>query len=94
MYICSIVPYSSKRLGGGEAGNKGVRLEWTIRYYIRQVLWLRREHGYLSAQASTDRKAGRLSLPFYSIEFFATDEGETDLFRGRKQKSSAVRRNL
>ena len=39
-------------------------------YSIGVGLWLRREQGYLSAQASTDRKAGRLSLPFYSIEFF------------------------
>ena len=42
-------------------------------YSIEVALWLRREQGYLSAQDSTDRKAGRFSLPFYSIEFFDKD---------------------
>ena len=47
-----------------------------IRYVLMKVnLWLRREQGYLSVHASRDRKAGRLSLPFYSIEFFATNTG-------------------
>ena len=39
-------------------------------YSTKGTIWLRQKQGYLSAQASTDRKAGRLSLPFYSIEFF------------------------
>ena len=39
-------------------------------YSMKVTLWLRREVSYLSAQASTDRKTGRLSFPFYSIEFF------------------------
>ena len=60
----------------GEAGTKGVGSRGSIRYlyamYSMKVnLLLRREQGYLSAQASTDRKAGRLSFPFYSFEFFA-----------------------
>ena len=59
----------------GEAGTIRVGSRGSIRYlyamYSMEVnLRLRREQGYLSAQASTDRKAGRLSLPFYSIEFF------------------------
>ena len=38
---------------------------------MKVTLRLRREQGYLSAQASTKRKVCRLSLPFYSIEFFS-----------------------
>ena len=50
----------------GEAGTKRVGSRGRIRYLyamysIKVSLWLRRELGYLSAQASTDSKAGRLS---------------------------------
>ena len=41
-----------------------------VMYSTKVTLWLRREHGCLSTQASTDRKAGRFLLPFYSIKFF------------------------
>ena len=69
MYICSLIPYSSRKFG--DAGPKGLgRGEVYAMYSMNVTLWLRQEQGYLSAQASTDRKAGRLSLPFYSIEFF------------------------
>ena len=59
----------------GEAGTKGFGSRGSIRYLyaiysMKANLWLRREQGYSSAQVSTDRKVGRLSLPFYSIEFF------------------------
>ena len=71
VYICLIVTYSSRRFGGklapkGRLGRGGVY----AMYSMKVTLWLRREQGYLSALASIDRKAGRLSLPFYSIEFF------------------------
>ena len=53
-----------------EVGSRGINVIVYAMYSMKVTLWLRREQGYLSAQASTDRKAGRLSLPFYSIEFF------------------------
>ena len=31
-------------------------------YSVQVTLWLRREQGYVPAQASTDKKAGRFSL--------------------------------
>ena len=45
-------------------------------YLMKVNLLLRQEQGYFFAQASTDRKAGRLSLPFYSVEYF----GNTPIF--------------
>ena len=73
VYICSIVPYTSRRLRSGikGLGRGGVYAIIYTMYSMKVTLWLRREQGYSSAQASTDRKAGRLSLPFYSIEFFS-----------------------
>ena len=56
-------------------------------YSMEVVLWLRREQVYSSAQASTDRKAGRLSLLFYSIEFFDSD-GLTQGFHQTVQATS------
>ena len=72
MCICSIVPYNSRF--GGKLGPKGLGQGGVYAMYsMKDTIWLRRGHGYLSAQASTDRKGGRLSLPFYSIEFFAVN---------------------
>ena len=60
-----------------EALTKGVGSRGSIRilhaiYSMKVTLWLRREQGYLSAQASTDRKVGGLSLSFFSLEFFGS----------------------
>ena len=79
MYIWSIVPYSlmnsfrtrydNKQRFGGKMGAKRLdRGGVHAMYSIEVALWLRLEQGYSSAQASTDRKTGKLSLPFYSIE--------------------------
>jgi len=59
----------------GEAGTKGAGPWGSIRYLyamysMKVTRWLRREQDYSSAQASTDSKAGRMSLSYYSIEFF------------------------
>ena len=65
MYICSIVPYSlmnscqtrydNKQRFGGKLGPKGLcRGGVYAMYSIEVALWLRREQGYLSAQASTE----------------------------------------
>ena len=74
VYICSIVPYTWSRLGGKlrrkGLGRGGVYAIIYAMYSMKVSLWFRREQGCLSAQARTDRKAGRLPLPFYSIEFF------------------------
>ena len=54
------------KLGPKGLGRSGVYAT----YSIGSDIWFRREQGYLSAQASTDRKPGRLSLPFYSMQLF------------------------
>ena len=75
VYICSIVPYSLRRfgekLGPKRLDRGGVYAIIYVMYSMKVTLSLQREQGYLSAQNSTDWKAGRLSLPFYCIEFFA-----------------------
>ena len=77
---CVHLLYSSVQLEKiwGKLGPKGLGLGGVYAiiyamYSMKVTLWLRREQGYLSSKVSTDRKAGRLSLPFYSIEFFGYD---------------------
>ena len=66
--------YDNKQSLGGKLGPKGLgRGGIYAMYSTKGTIWLRQKQGYLSAQASTDRKAGRFSLPFYSIEFFGTN---------------------
>ena len=74
----------------GEAGTKGVgsRGVYAILYAMystKDTIWLRQDQGYLSAHASTDRKAGRFSLLFYSIEFFG-------LLRDRHRHSANLKK--
>ena len=73
-FHCVHLLYSSvqfEKIGGRLVpkglGRGGVYAITYAMYSMKVILWLRREQGYLSFQASTDRKAGRLSLPFYSI---------------------------
>ena len=65
---------SSRRFGGKlgpkGVGSRGVYAILYAMYSMKVTPWLRREQGYSSAQASTDRKAGSFLLPFYSIELF------------------------
>ena len=58
VYICSIVLYSSRRFGGKLGpkglGRGGVYAILYAMYSMKVTLWLRREQGYLSAQASIE----------------------------------------
>ena len=76
-FHCALLLYSSVQLEKiwGEAETKGVGSRWSIGYYIRYVL--DESHPMASTRAGLficpgqyRQEAGRLSLPFYSIEFF------------------------